>query len=398
MRNAQAGGRVAGIRTYALLGLAGGICGLAAISFSPWFGLLGLTGLIVALGLAHRARLKEPDDNISATDAVVSILTLMLGLTAAVGYAKEAVIAGGVATLILSMREQLHGWLQTLSEKDMRAAAQYGAITLVVLPLLPDRGMGPYDALNPRSLWLVVVFVTGLSFAGYWASKKFGQARGTILAAAIGATFSSTAVTLEISRRLRKPGENIASLNASIAAATAVMPIRVMLVCAVLMPRALGHVTIGLGAAILFTALYTIVATLRASRPEVGAGVGEQRNPFDFWPAIGFAVAVAAIILLSHWTIDQFEGQGMTVMIIGLTGLYDVDAAIIAASQLPSASITPAEMGVIATLPILVNTLLKGVMVLVVAGWQAGRVAVIPLFCGALLIGGSMIWLAQQVF
>ena len=158
-------------------------------------------GIIVALLLAHRARLAEADDNVSATNVVVSILTVLLGLAMTTGFLREAIVAGGVMTLILSMREQLHGWLRTLSAEDVRAVAIYGAITLVVLPLLPDKNIGPYAALNPRNLWLVVVFVTGLSFAGYWAAKRVGDAQGTIIAAAIGATYSSTAVTAELSRR-----------------------------------------------------------------------------------------------------------------------------------------------------------------------------------------------------
>lgn len=389
-RGEHAGGRVAGIRTHALLGLGGGLVGLVSTALSPWFGILGLAGLIGVLMLGFRERLAESDDNVSATGAVVSVLTMLLGVLATIGFAREALVAGAAITLILSMREKLHGWLQTLDERDMLAAAQFGAIALVILPLLPDRGLGPYGALNPRMLWLVVVFVTGLSFAGYWAGKRFGSTRGTILAAAIGATYSSTAVTVELARRLRSGVEERSMLNAAIAAASAMMPIRVLILCGVLMPSALGVFAIGIGAAAAFNMIFALFAVLRADR-RPGGGLAPHRNPFDFWPAVGFAAMVAIIVIAARWTIEHYGAQGMTVL-VGLTGLYDVDAAIIMTTTLPKGSLPMPALGILLALPILVNTALKSLLVVVLGGVRAGSVAAFPLFIDATLIAGG-IWL-----
>lgn len=391
-RNTAPGGRVAGIRTHALLGLGGGACGLITNGLSPAFGLLGLAGLVVALLLAHRSRLAKSEGSVSATEAVVGILTLLFGLLATIGFAREALVAGGATTLILSMREKLHVWLKTLGERDLLAAAQFGAIALVILPILPDRAIGPYDALNPRMLWLVVVFVTGLSFAGYWASKRFGSTRGTILAAAIGATYSSTAVTAELARRLRQEDEGRTTLTAAIAAASAMMPLRVLILCGVLMPAALGAFATGIGTAAAFVALYAIVAVYRADRAR-GSGIASARNPFDFWPAVGFAIMVGAIIIAARWTIERYGAEGMTVL-VGLTGLYDVDAAIIMTTTLPREAFPLSQLGIILSLPILVNTVLKSVLVVALAGMRRGLVAALPLFGAALLIAGGLYWLS----
>ena len=390
-RNTAAGGRVAGIRTHALLGLGGGACGLIANGLSPVFGLLGLSGLVLALLFAHRSRLAKGDAGVSATEAVVGILTLLFGLLATIGFAREALVAGGATTLILSMREKFHIWLKTLGERDMLAAAQFGAIALVILPVLPDRAMGPYDALNPRMLWLVVVFVTGLSFAGYWASKRFGSTRGTILAAAIGATYSSTAVTAELARRLRHDDEDRTTLNAAIAAASAMMPLRVLILCVVLMPAALPAFATGIGSAAVFVAFYAILAVYRADRAQ-GSGIAAARNPFDFWPAVGFAIMVGAIIIAARWTIERYGAEGMTVL-VSLTGLYDVDAAIIMTTTLPRESFPLSDLGIILSLPILVNTILKSVLVVVLAGVRRGVVAALPLFGAAVLISVGLYWL-----
>lgn len=367
---------------------------MASTSLSIWFGIIGMVGLVAALLLAHRARLAEPDDNVSATNVVVGIVTALLGLLAAIGYEKEALIAGGLTALVLSMREPLHGWIATLDERDIRAVGQYAAIALVILPLLPDRNIGPYGAINARALWLVVVFVTGLSFAGYWAAKKVGNARGTILAAAIGATYSSTAVTAELSRRLRDPAENRQTLNAGIAAATAMMPIRVMILCAILLPSAAGAFAVGIGAAIAFTVLFAGWTAWRAAQSQ-GRELSIAHNPFAFWPAVGFAVLVGVIVIVSHWTIDHL-GAGALTALVSVTGLYDVDAAIIMVANLPGGTLDAPKLGLILTLPILANTLLKAVLVVILGGLRAGARAAVPLFGAAILILGGLAVLIQM--
>ena len=383
-RDEHAGGRIAGIRTFALLALGGALSGLLALNVSIWFGLIGIGGIIVALLLAHRARLAEPDDNVSATNVVVSILTVLLGLAMTTGFFREAIVAGGVMTLVLAMREQLHGWLRTLSADDVRAVAVYGAITLVILPLLPDKNIGPYAALNPRNLWLVVVFVTGLSFAGYWASKRVGDAQGTIIAAAIGATYSSTAVTAELSRRLRSSQEDPLPLRAGIAAATAMMPIRISILVAVLLPGALLPFLAMVGPAIAIALLFAALLYWRA-RGGSGKAMTARRNPFDIWPAIGFAALVGAIVILSRWTIDQYGGRGVSIL-IGLTGLYDVDAAIVTAGNLPKGLLDTSSLAGLLALPVLVNSILKAALVPVLGGFKAGARAAIPLIISAILI------------
>lgn len=383
-RDEHAGGRIAGIRTYALLAMGGALSGLLALNVSIWFGLIGVTGMVVAVLLAHRARLAEADDNVSATNVVVSILTVLLGLAMTTGFLREAIVGGGVMTLILAMREQLHGWLRTLSAEDVRAVAVYGAITLVVLPLLPDKNIGPYAALNPRNLWLVVVFVTGLSFAGYWASKRVGDAQGTIIAAAIGATYSSTAVTAELSRRLRSSQEDPLPLRAGIAAATAMMPIRISILVAVLLPGVLLPFLAMVGPAIAVALLFAVLLYWRA-RGGSSKAMAARRNPFDIWPAIGFAALVGVIVILSRWTIDQYGGRGVSIL-IGLTGLYDVDAAIVTASNLPKGLLDTSSLAALLALPVLVNSALKAVLVPVLGGVRDGARAAIPLIASAILI------------
>ena len=161
LRGREAGTRVAGIRTFALLGLAGGLAGLIGAK-----GLSLIAGAIVTassavLVLGYAKSLREQHD---ATTAIAALVTLAIGLIAGTGSFGLAIATAAVVVLVLAMREELHGFVDRLDEHDVKALARFAVIALGVLPFLPNRAMGPYDAWNPSKLWWVVVLVTGLSF------------------------------------------------------------------------------------------------------------------------------------------------------------------------------------------------------------------------------------------
>lgn len=380
MRGEAAGHRVAGIRTFAILGLLGGVLGLVGTRLGAAAPAVGSLGVVAVLALGYRASLKLDTDNISATNSLVAIFTLFLGMLAALGFDIIAVAAAGVAMLVLAMREQLHGWLKRLEDSDIQATARYAIIALVILPILPDHAYGPYGAWNPRQLWLVVALVTGLSFAGYIASKKLGAARGTIAAAAIAATVSSTAVISELSRRLRNPAEEPTILRAGIAAASAVMFLRVLVLTALLATPALSMFALAIGGATVVAVSWGIVLARRADG--LAGKALPVRNPFEVLPAIGFAAIVGLMVLASRWAIERFGDAGLA-MLLGLIGLYDVDSAIITVGNLPAGVVTPDKAGLLLVLPIIVNSLVKALIALVFAGPKRGWPASIPLFAAA---------------
>lgn len=195
------GARVAGIRTFTLLGLTGGLAGEAARLVSPV-----LTAIIVALAgaaLLIGYRQSAVRGEVSATTTIVGVLTLGIGALAASGQGVMASVLAAITTVILSMRRQLHRWIGELSEVELHAIARFSLISLAILPLLPDQSFGPYGAWNPRQIWLVVVLVSGLSLAGYAAAKRLGSSRGLLVTAVAGAIVSSTAVTVAMAARIR---------------------------------------------------------------------------------------------------------------------------------------------------------------------------------------------------
>lgn len=193
-RSQADGQRVAGLRTFGLLGLLGGISGLLATGPGMPAALLFLAGGIGALLLGY-ARMAASHGTLSITGTVVGLITMGLGVLAASGQEIVAVALAATVSLLLVMRSALHGWIKDLTETEILAIARFTLIALVILPLLPDQSYGPYDAWNPRQIWFVVVLVSGFSLAGYVAAKRLGATRGLLATAAAGAMVSSTAVT-----------------------------------------------------------------------------------------------------------------------------------------------------------------------------------------------------------
>jgi uncharacterized membrane protein (DUF4010 family) len=377
LRNEPSGSRFAGIRTFGLLGLAGGMGGTiyAAHSGVSTVILAGSAALIL-LGYAELAR---RSGKISGTAGVSALLTLGCGFLATTHQAMLATIIAVVVTLVLSLRPQLHGWIKRLNEAEVSAIARFALIATVILPLLPDHAYGPYEAWNPRQLWLVVVLVSGLSFAGYAASKRFGTSYGTIATAGAGAMVSSTAVTAALANRLRNGSESAPILVAGIAVASVIMFLRVLVLVALLVPFALPALALLLAPAVLVSALATLWHLRIAVRQPDGPGEAVVvRNPFDILPALGLMALVMALSLLSRWVLHRYGDAGLAT-VLALSGMVDVDSAIITMGGLPVGSIDAGIAGLVLAAPVMANTLFKAGVAISLAGWARGRRAALAL-------------------
>ncbi len=368
--------RVAGIRTFALLGLAGGIAGEVSAQVSS---LMGVVVLLIAGGalLIGYARAATAGD-FSATTTVVGVITLGVGVLAAAGNLVLASVLAGVTTLVLAQRQRLHAWLGRLSEPELQAIARFGLIAFAVLPLLPDRGLGPLNAWNPRQIWMVVVLVSGLSLLGYAASKRLGSANGVLATAAAGAVVSSTAVTAALSARIRRGDADLPALVAGIALASTIMFTRVLILVAALAPIALPALAVVAAPAALVGGAYVAWA-LRRRKTAVGhAEAPSVRNPFDLVPALLLALLVMVISLAGRWALQTFGNAGLAT-VLGISGMLDVDAAIITMRGLPPGSLTKLTAGYVIAAPILANTLVKAGLALGIARGRAGWSAAAPL-------------------
>src|SRR5687767_10646509 len=191
-RSARGGRRAAGVRTFAISGLLGGMT--AALARAPdgvlTTGggiLLGSAFLCYAGVIALFAREENrATGTFSATTAIAALLTFMLGAYALLGDVRIAV-AGAVATAgVLLIREELHGWIAKLTLTELQSGLVLLAMTFIALPVMPDRPVGPFGGVNIREVWLIAIVLAAVSFAGYVAIKVLGERRGVLLAAATG--------------------------------------------------------------------------------------------------------------------------------------------------------------------------------------------------------------------
>jgi uncharacterized membrane protein (DUF4010 family) len=334
LRQREEGSRVAGIRTFSLLGLAGGLAGLLGGKGQPLIAGTMVIAACAVLVLGYARSLREHHD---ATTAIAALVTLAIGLLAGNGSYGLAIAAAAVVVLILAMREELHGFLKRLDEADVKALARFAVIALGVLPFLPNQPMGPFGAWNPWKLWWVVVLVTGFSFMAYVANRIFGARRGTVSTALIGGAYSSTAVTQSLAQRLGSKEAGGAE-EAGIALASAVMYLRVILLVAILAPRILWPFVLVVAPALLVA--WAAGWWLYRKAPSCD-GPSPPGNPIALVPALAFLLFIAAAAVIARWAEGRFGEQGIAVLLL-IMGSMDVDAAIVTAGGLPPEAIAAA--------------------------------------------------------
>ena len=375
------GRRVAGVRTFSLLGLGGGIAGLIGSLGQAVVGAVLMAGAIGMLAIAYAPRLKAKGD---ATSPVAAVATLGIAYLAGYGLIGLALAAAAIVVLILALRTEVHGFVDRLDRADVKALARFAVISLAVLPFLPDRNFGPYDAWNASTLWWVVVLVTGFSFVGYIANRIFGARHGTIATALIGGAYSSTAVTQSLAQRLGSKDAGGAE-PAGIALASAVMYLRVLVLVGALAGRMLVPLAISIAPALLVA--WIAGWWLYRTAPKTGASV-PPGNPIALLPALTFLAFVAGAAVAARWAQGEFGEQGIALLLL-LMGSMDVDASIVTAGGLPETAIGSALAAIAIGGTVVANMAVKIAVVLGYARRQ-GASAAIALGSSTLVLMGSL--------
>lgn len=392
LRNLKAGSRVAGVRTFTLAGLAAGLAGFAGHvgqSFAAGALVAGLTA-VLAIGYAHRPGLAEKPD---ATTPIAGLATIGLGFIAGFGEPGFAIAGATIATLLLALRAELHGFIDKLDEADVKALARYAVIAGAVLPFLPSGHYGPLGAWNPQKLWLVVVLVTGFSFLGYVANRIFGERHGTIATALIGGAYSSTAVTQSLAQRLGSDKQAGAE-NAGIALATAVMYLRVLLLIGILATRVLVPFAIILLPAILVAWIAGFWLYRQSTRSHGPASPG---NPIALLPALGFVLFVAFAAVAAKWAAGRFGEHGIAILLL-IVGSTDVDTAIITLGGLQPSAISSLLAAIAIAGTIIANMTVKIGITLVYAR-RRGIPAVVAMASSVIALGITigLAWMRAQL-
>ncbi|WP_328185190.1 MgtC/SapB family protein [Marinobacter sp. OP 3.4] len=373
-RNREPGERIAGIRTHALVGLLGAIAALLGQTLTAWAFPVMFLGLVGLNLVSYRARAPTSGDY-SITGIVGLLLTFCFGAMVVAVDMAVAAASAVITAIILDNKEEIHGVLRRLQSHELGAALKLLLITVVMLPLLPDQGMGPGEVLNPYQIWWMVVLIASVSFVGYFAIRVGGAEKGILFTSLFAGLSSSTALTLHFSRQSRLSDSLTPMYAAGILIACGTMFPRILVYGAIinraLLPALVWPVTAM--AVVLYACAGVIWVRhrhhIRVVQPEL------NQNPLDLKFALVFGVLLTVILLLGEW-LRQWLGDLGIYVLAATSGITDVDAITLSLTRMSLESIAAgtAVLGIVIAAS--VNNLVKSVMAATIGtrrlGWQVG--------------------------
>jgi len=377
-----------GIRTFPLISLLGTVCAMLANRFG-WAPLLGgFIGVAGTLVVANYLRSRsDPASEVGQTTEVAALLTFALGAYVVNGDWSIAFVAAGIIVILLHLKAPMHGFVRAMGERDMKAVMQFVVITLIVLPLLPNRAYGPYKVLNPHDIWRMVVLIVAISLSGYVAYKVLGQRAGTFLGGILGGLISSTATTVSYSRRCREAPDIYPLAMFVIIIASAVAYARVLIEIAAVAPSHVNTMGLPLGAMLAWMLVIAVALFFHARGRE--AKVPEPSNPAELKSALLFG-ALYALVIFAVGAAKQHLGEGALYGIAIVSGLTDMDAITLSIARMVDQNrIDPANGWHLILTASLSNLAFKAGVGVFLGGWRFG--VRLLLASGAGIAGGLLL-------
>ncbi len=363
----------AGVRTFALLSLSG--CAAAFVAetarspalLAVFFGVVG--ALVVTSYLATTR-----SGDVGTTTELAAFITVLNGALCYWGMLQLAAAIGVATTIVLSAKLPLQKLVEKLTTDDLVATLKFGAVTAIVLPVLPREPLGPppFDVLVPYDLWRMVVLISAIGFIGYGLIQIVGPKRGIGLTGILGGLVSSTALTLSFAQKSREDERLGQPFALAIVVAWTMMFARILAAVAVINRDLLDVLWFPIAAAGTTGAAYGawLYVSDRAS-PETEVVFS---NPFEVGPALRFGLLYAVVLLVSRAAQLEFGDRGVLLSAV-VAGVADVDAITLSLSELSRSgqgiSLRAAAQGVMVAA--MANTALKGGLVLATASSSLRR-------------------------
>ncbi len=389
-REQKAGERIAGIRTFALIGLLGGIAAVLAQEITEWaFPVLLVSVVAIAL-VAYSERL-EHIRNFSITGTIGMVLTFCYGAVAVAVDPAIATAAAVVTAIILDNKPEIHGFIHQLKEHELDAALKLLVISAVMLPLLPNTDMGPGGALNPYEIWWMVVLIASVSFVGYFAIRVAGTEKGILFTSLFAGLSSSTALTLHFSRQSRQAPALAPQLASGILIACGTMFPRILIYCAVINRDLLAQLMLPV---IVMTVLLYVPAILIWMRNRDGLEIDRPeltQNPLDLKSALMFGALLTAILVLAE-VLKNWLGDAGVYVLAATSGIADVDAITLSLTRMSQTSLTSATAVIGIIIAAASNNLVKAAMAGVIGSRALGLRVAVPMVI-SLSAGLATAWL-----
>jgi uncharacterized membrane protein (DUF4010 family) len=382
--------RLAGLRTFAITTLLGSLCGLLAAAHGGWIlgaGLVSLAAVILA-GNWLASRAEVPDTGLTTEVAMLAMFGV--GALLATGPRPLAVAIGAGVAVLLQFKGELHGLVKKLGDDDLKAIMQFALVWLVILPALPDQTYGPFDVINPRQVWFMVVLIVGVNLAGYLAGRMLAGSAGSLLTGFLGGLVSSTATTVSYSR-----------LAASGAAATRVAALVILLASTVVFLRLMLEMLVvsrtllqaALAPCLILLAVMAALSLAFWRRQDDGArGEIAGKNPTELRWALAFGL-VYALVLFAVAAVKQLLGDDYLYLVAAVSGISDVDAITLSTSQMVNTGKLEPSIGWRLVVVAAISNLVSKLAIVAAIGQRRLLAHLALLFSLVIAIGAGLVWL-----
>jgi uncharacterized membrane protein (DUF4010 family) len=382
------GARFAGIRTFTMLG--------AVAGFSGWLWTAGMTALAAillagAVAVVAAAYVAGSRHDIDGTTEVAALVVLAAGLVAGMGSIRLASGTIALVTLLLVEKSRLHALVQRIDDVGLRSGVRFAVMALVILPLLPEGPYGPFGGIRPREIWALVLFFSGLSFAGYVARRVVGPGHGYLVTGLLGGLVSSTNVTFTFARTSRTEPLAERELAFGAVAANAMLYPRVLVATAILNAAVVPPLIPYLAAPALVAALVAALGTHRD--PAAGTREVSLHNPLQLASALQMAVLFQAVLMAVHLLRDTL-GQSGVFASAAVLGLTDVDALTVSMARGVAQTVSPAVAATAIAIGVLANTAMKLGLAVVLGSRRFRAIAGGALALMLVALGGALLLLS----
>ncbi|MEX2049562.1 MAG: MgtC/SapB family protein [Gemmatimonadota bacterium] len=379
---------LAGLKTFALVSVFGAVSAILAAQTGPWILAAGLLAVTAMLVTGNIMMMMKGDLNPGQTTEVAMVLTFLIGALVVTGPREVAIVLGATVAMLLHLREELKSWVAKLSRSDVRAIMQFVVISLIVLPVLPDRTYGPYDVLNPRQIWWMVVLIVGLNLLGYAAFRMFGARAGTALAGLLGGVVSSTATTMGYARQTKRSDAKTRTAVVIVWIASGVVFVRILLEVGAVAPSFLPVAAGPMAVMLLF--FVSAAGAMWRSTNSAGESPLEPGNPSELKPALLFGLLYAAVILAVAAARDLLGTAGLFAA-AAVSGLTDIDAITLSTAHLVATDVVDASTGWRLIMVAAMSNLLFKLLLVASLGSRTMTARLAVLFSLAIAVGGALI-------
>lgn len=377
---------VLGVRTFSILSLGGFSAAFLSKDF-PWAAPVILIGLFSFLVLKY---LHDKDYDPGITTEIAGVVCCALGMLC-YHHPHPAAVLALIIAILLAMKPGMAWLLTKLKRIEFTDTLKFLVIILILLPLIPNRNMGPYEVFNPYKVTFLVILISGISFVGYFCTKFLGAQRGLGLTGLFGGLTSSTAVTAAMATQAKaSPGLMKACALATVIA-NATMFGRVLVVVFIL-DRALTAQLIWSISSMMAGAIIACIVLWRGSRGEAGgreaSGDLALKNPFSLGPALKFAAFFVGILVVAKLAQSTLGDKGLYLASM-VSGLADVDAITLSIIEQTKSATLAREVGAIGiTIAVVANSVVKSGIAIYSGGWKFGSLV------GGILMGVTLAGLA----